>query len=119
VKDDRFFKSAFTALFFNILVFSVLSAYFCSNCLLCKVCLNLLHSALFCFFYSFATEILWPRALSKAVCLTLFKSCSTISAHISSTVISGIQPSFSLALVGSPSRVSFFCGSEVSWVNFN
>ena len=40
------------------------------------------------------------------------RSSATISAHISCAVISGTQPSFSFALVGSPSSVSTSAGRK-------
>ena len=40
------------------------------------------------------------------------KSLATISEHIACTVISGIQPSFNLALVGSPKSVSTSVGRK-------
>ena len=49
---------------------------------------------------------------SNARCLAVERSQATISAHISCTVISGTQPSFSLASVGSPSSVSTSAGRK-------
>ena len=62
--------------------------------------------------YSLATETWWPWAWRRAWRLASSRSWATISAHISSTVISGTHPSFSFAFVGSPRRVSTSAGRK-------
>ena len=52
--------------------------------------------------------VLAQQPVRRAPC----RSSATISAHISCAVISGTQPSFSLALVGSPRSVSTSAGRK-------
>jgi len=53
-----------------------------------------------------------PCSFMSAWRCAVFKSSATISAHISRAVISGTQPSFSRALVGSPRSVSTSAGRK-------
>ena len=62
--------------------------------------------------FSTAIDTACPCSFRNAWRWAAFRSLATISAHISCTVISGTQPSFSLALVGSPSRVSTSAGRK-------
>ncbi len=62
--------------------------------------------------YSLLTVTSYPCRFSNACRRARSRSCATISAHISRAVISGTQPSFSRAFVGSPSSVSTSAGRK-------
>jgi hypothetical protein len=61
---------------------------------------------------STARGVAWPLALRKAWRRAILRSSATISAHRAWTVISGTQPRRSLALWGSPRRVSTSVGRK-------
>ena len=69
-----------------------------------KTCRKIVHSRL--------TETECPCNLRRACCFATSISLATISEHISSTVISGIQPSSFFAFDGSPRSVSTSAGRK-------
>ena len=62
--------------------------------------------------HSWWSNVWKPASLTSASRLALVKSACTISATSSLSVVLGTQPSFSFALVGSPSRVSTSVGRK-------